>query len=126
MTHFPDSDYAHCPNCGAHFGMGLACGEGKVFVLCHCGVRGPGVNRSDFESNGSIDVSAMDSAARHAWNMRTGSNGVPEIQAKIIEATGRMLKSRKAFGKVSSGFFNELTRWVSLLEMATDQSVGDF
>lgn len=126
INHFPDSEYAHCQQCGAHFGMGLISDEGKVFVQCHCGARGSAVLRKDYETDGRIDVDAMDAAARRGWNRRSDSNGVPEIQAKLIDAIGRMLKSRKAFGKVSDGFFDELTRWASLLETATGRPVGDF
>lgn len=126
MTHFPDSAYAHCPECGHHFGMGLTSKDGDVFVRCLCGASGPGVRRENYESSGRLDVAAMDAAARHAWNQRGDSNGVSEIQAKLIDATGRMLKSRKAFGKVNDGFFDELNYWTSLLEVATGRPVGDF
>lgn len=125
MSHFPDDHYAHCPKCGAHFGMGLASESGAVFVLCYCGARGPSVQRADYESNGLLNVSAMDEAARQAWNRREGSDGVPEIAAKLMDATGRMLKSRRASGCVSEGFFDELEYWAGLLETATGRPVGD-
>lgn len=126
MSHFPDAHYAHCPKCGAHFGMGLASESGTAFVLCHCGARGPAVQRAAYESNGRLDVKAMDAAARRAWNQREGSDGVPEIAAKLMDATGRMLKSRRAFGVVNDRFFDELEYWTGLLEAATGRPVGDF
>ncbi len=102
MTHFPDTHYAHCPKCGSHFGMGLASNNGTVFVRCYCGACGPAVQRANYDS-----VSSMDAAARRAWNQREGSNGVPELQAKLMDAAGRMLKSRRALGVVDDGFFDE-------------------
>lgn len=126
MSHFPDTHYAHCPKCGAHFGMGLSSESGTTFVLCHCGARGHAVQRAAYESNGRLDVEAMDAAVRRAWNQREGSDGVPELAAKLMDATGRMLKSRRAFGIVSDRFFDELEYWAGLLEVATGRPVGDF
>lgn len=91
MTAFPDKEYAHCPFCGEHFGMGLSSdGRGRGFVQCYCGARGPNVERKDFIQEGVFDLAGFDAATRRAWNIRGTSDGRAELQAKLTNLSERM------------------------------------
>lgn len=116
-TFFPSSEYAHCPYCGQHEGMGLVTEKERVFVQCICGARGAYILRKDFEAEGRIDVKAMDSAARNAWNCRAGSTGVFELEVKIQEAVQRMLLATAA-GVSSDDFIAEIRMWSEYLNNA--------
>lgn len=118
MTYFPETEYAHCPHCGAHEGMGLVSEHGYAFVMCLCGARGPRVERAQFKNGMSFDIRAMDAATRAAWNHRAGSNGLAELQAKVNDCVQRMRCAREAYGSVSEGFFTELEKWSDLLSAA--------
>ena len=118
QTFFPDSEYAHCPYCGSHEGMGMVSERGLQFVQCMCGARGQAVERSAFETNGSIDVAAMDAATRRAWNTRAGSDGVLELQAKVLDTVQRMNYFASVAGRSVQSFVAEIQMWSEHLARA--------
>lgn len=118
QTFFPDSEYAHCPYCGSHEGMGLVSERGRQFVQCACGARGQAVERNIFESNGRVDVAAMDAATRRAWNARAGSNGVFELEAKVLDTVQRMNYFASVAGRSVHPFVQEIQMWSEHLARA--------
>ena len=118
QTFFPDSEYAHCPYCGSHEGIGLVRERGRQFVQCVCGARGQAVERSAFESNAHIDVAAMDAATRRAWNTRAGSNGVFELEAKVLDTVQRMNYFAYVAGRSVQPFVQEIQMWSEHLARA--------
>ena len=115
---FPDSEYAHCPFCGTHEGMGLVSERGRQFVQCICGARGMSVVRDEFIVDGHIDVGAMDAASRRAWNTRAGSNGAYELEIKVMDAVQRMNHYAIAVGRPVEPFINEIQMWSEHLARA--------
>ncbi len=121
-TSFPDSEYAHCPYCGNHDGMGLVSDRGHQFVQCVCGARGQAVERGAFEANGRIDIAAMDAATRRAWNTRAGSNGVLELEAKVLDTVRRMNYFSSVAGRSVQPFVQEIQMWSEYLARAQTRS----
>lgn len=118
MTAFPDIHYAHCPHCGEHFGMGLGTdGRGCGFVQCFCGARGPSVERSDFIQDGVFDLEGFDAATRRAWNLRAGSNGRAELEAKLVNLAERMKMHTDRGNEPPAGMFSEKSMWEGHLAM---------
>lgn len=118
-TFFPDHRYAHCLECGLAEGQGLVTDGVHSFVRCWCGAEGGKVLRADFVIDGHLDVAAYDNAARRAWNVRDGSDGVPEIldQIKDINLT---IKSFADDGKLlPKSLLKETEYWVGLYKLVT-------
>lgn len=121
-TYFPDTEFAHCPFCGAHQGMGFRSAGGlelarrMQFVECDCGARGPSVRAADYEIVfGCLDQVALDNATRRAWNLRANSNGIPELEAKLKDASQRMNDHAIAVDNPVDPFVAELRGWAALL-----------
>lgn len=126
MTGFPDDQYAHCPFCGQHEGMGLSSeGRGRGFVVCFCGARGPHVSRSDFTQDGVFDLAGFDAALRRAWNTRGASDGRYELEAKLADVADRMKWHTDNGREPPAGMFAEQKMWQGHLARLGDSAATE-